>query len=134
MKITKTPLIGVKKEEQIFTPVAQTQTMATSVGLPDDSDVENIERCLRNYELAHPGEIKLFVKRAKDEQDQLNNDFGSNKKAFGKNGGPSFRRAVTMPIGLMHMIEDAYPLMFSHPKHLHWFMKKFPQFNIAKKI
>lgn len=134
MKIKDTPLIGGNEEKEIFTPAAQTQTVATSVGLPDDKDVENIERLLKNYELAHPGEIKRFVKRAKEEQDQLRNDLGSNKKALGQNGGPSFRRAITMPIGLMHMIEDGYPLMFSHPRHLHWFMKKFSQFNIAKKI
>lgn len=132
--IKETPIIGASADKEIFTPVSQTKAMATSVGLPDDKDVTNIERCLKQYEAARPGEIKIFVARAKREQEQLNNDLGMNHNSYRSSGKASFRRALTMPIGLYRMIDEAYPLMFNNPDHLHWFMRKFPQFNIARKI
>lgn len=132
--IKETPIIGASTEKEIFTPVSQTRAMATSVGLPDDKDVENINRCIKQYETARPGELKIFIKQAKREQAMLDNDLGQNHEKYRSAGKPSFRRALTMPIGLYRMIDEAYPLMFNNPEHLHWFMRKFQQFNIARRI
>lgn len=131
------PIIGGNKEDTIKTEVTldnQSKGMAKASGLPDDLDIENINVILRNYELARPGEIKLYVKLAKDEQKNLKNDTGSNASAFTESAKTQFRRAVTMPIGLFRQIEEAYPLMFSNKEHLHWFMRKYPQFTVARKI
>lgn len=125
---------GQPGEKEIFTPALQTKTTATAVGLPDDLDVKNIETILRNYEIAKPGEIKMYVKLAKDEQTNLKNDFGSNHGSFQSTGKETYRRSLTMPIGLYRQIEEAYPLMFTNKNHLHWFMKKFPMFNVARKV
>lgn len=121
--------------EEIFTPSThQSEALATSVGLPDDKDVENILRAIKQYEIARPGELKLFMAQAKKEQAQLDNDFGSNAAAHTETAKRQFRRALTMPIGLYRMIDEAYPLMFNDKKHLHWFMRKFPKFCIARKV
>jgi hypothetical protein len=134
------PIIGKNKKEEIIkeevTLDHETKTSAKAVGLPDDLDVKNIETILRNYEIARPGEIKKFVQLAREESENLKNDFGSNSRGVlkGTESGTEFRRAVTMPIGLFRQIEEAYPLMFTNKKHLHWFMKKFPMFTVARKI
>ncbi len=127
------PILGKQDEKEIFTPALQTKNSEVAVGLPDDADINNIKVILRNYELARPGEIKVFVKAAKAEQKELNNDFGSNAKSAANIGG-DYRKAVTMPIGLFRIIEEAYPLMFTNKTHLHWFMRKFPQFCVARKV
>lgn len=128
------PIIGSKNEKEAFTSDLQTKSMATSVGLPDEADIKNIEIIIRNYNIARPGEIDSYVKHAKSEQKDLKFETGSNSKAFTESGQIQYRRALTLPIGLMRQIEEAYPLMFSNKKHLHWFMKKFPMFNIAKRV
>jgi len=131
------PIIGGNKEATIKEEVTldhQTQGTAKATGLPDDLDVENINVILRNYEIARPGEIKTYVKQAKEEQKNLKNESGSNASAYTESAKVQYRRALTMPIGLFRQIEEAYPLMFSNKNHLHWFMRKFPQFNVAKKI
>jgi len=127
------PIIGENKKEE-FSSDLQTKSMATSVGLPDDSDIKNIQTIIRNYNIARPGEIDAFVKMAKEEQKALNNDYGSNANSHTESGKIQYRRALTMPIGLLRQIEEAYPLMFNNKKHLNWFMKKFPMFNVARKI
>lgn len=131
------PIIGGNKEKTVKTEVtldSQTKGMAKASGLPDDLDIENINVILRNYELARPGEIKAYVDVVKEEQKNLKNDSGSNANAFTESAKVQFRRAVTMPIGLFRQIEESYPLMFSNKEHLHWFMRKYPQFTVARKI
>lgn len=130
-----TKIIGPNSgEKEVFTPALQTSKSAKAVGLPDDTDIKNINTIIRNYEIARPGEIKVFVKLAKDEQQNLKNDFGSNHKSFTETGKIRYRRGITMPIGLLRQIEESYPLMFSNKDHLHWFMRKYPMFCVAKKI
>lgn len=128
------PIIGSKSEKEAFTSDLQTKAMATSVGLPDDLDIKNIETIIRNYNVARPGEINGYIKHAKNEQKNLKFETGSTSKAFTESGQAQYRRALTMPIGLFRQIEEAYPLMFTNKTHLHWFMKNFPMFNVAKKI
>jgi len=128
------PLIGGNEEKEMITPVGQTKAMATSVGLPDSKDEENIKRAIKQYELARPGEIKRFIKKAKEEQSLQNNEFASNAKAHSQSAKVQFRKSLTMPIGLYRMIDESYPLMFNDKQHLHWFMRKFPAFNVAKRI
>jgi len=128
------PIIGSNNEKETFTSDLQTKSMATSVGLPDDLDIKNIETIINNYNKAKPGEIAGYIKHAKAEQKDLKFETGSNSKAFTESGQIQYRRALTMPIGLLRQIEEAYPLMFTNKKHLHWFMKKFPMFNVARKV
>lgn len=134
MKIKETPIIGGNAEKEIFTPTGVTNTMATSVGLPDDRDIENIKAAMRQYNTVRPGEIQAHIKKAKKEQQMLANEDGSNMR-FGESKNKAyFRRSLTMPIGLYRMIDDAYPLMFTDKRHLHWFMRNFPMFNVARRI
>jgi hypothetical protein len=127
------PIIGENKKEE-FSSDLQTKSMATSVGLPDESDIKNIETIIRNYNIARPGEIAGYIEHAKKEQKDLKFETGSNTKAYTESGQIQYRRALTMPIGLFRQIEESYPLMFSNKKHLHWFMKKFPMFNVARRV
>lgn len=134
MKIKETPIIGGSAEKEIFTPTHVTNVMATSVGLPDGSDVENINNAIKQYEVARPGELNRFIRQAKRDGELAANEYASNMK-FGESKDKAyFRQSLTMPIGLYRMIDEAYPLMFTDKRHLHWFMKNFPQFNVAKKI
>jgi hypothetical protein len=129
-----TPIIGAKNSKEDFTTDIQTKAMASSIGLPDDLDVKNIEIILRNYNIARPNEINNFIMHAKEEQKNLKFETGSNKNAYTQSGQIQYRRALTMPIGLFRIIQESYPLMFSNKKHLHWFMKKFPMFNVARRV
>lgn len=131
--MTELPIIGGNIKKEVFTPKTQTK-VAAAVGLPDDKDLQNIENCINQYELARPGELQRFIAQAKKDQADLKNDTGSNHAKYKSTGKPSFRHAVSLPIGLYRMIEEAYPLMFSNTEHLHWFMRKFPKFNIARRI
>lgn len=92
------------------------------IGLPDTKDVENIKAMIRNHELAKPGEIGAFVREAKAIKD-------NNLNKFGSTADKSLRRVLTMPTGLLRMIEESYPLMFTNKKHLAWFVKNFPMFS-----
>lgn len=97
------------------------------VGLPDEKDIINIRNIIREHEIAHPGEIAKFVQQASTDR--------AADKATGSGGyttaDKSIRRVLTMPIGLMREIEEAYPLMFTNRKHLTWFRQKFWAFNPA---
>lgn len=130
----ETPIIGGSAEKEEFTPVTQTAAMGTSVGLPDESDIENIRRAIKQYELAKPGEIKRLIRQTKADQKLQNNEFASNAKSHTQTAKVQFRKSLTLPIGLYRMIDESYPLMFTDKRHLHWFMRKFPEFNVAKRI
>lgn len=131
------PIIGgdkVKPAKEEVTLDVQTKGMAKASGLPDDLDIANIEVILRNYELARPGEIDRYAKAAHAEGLNLKNEMGSNASAYTQSAKVQYRRALSMPIGLMRIIEESYPLMFTNKEHLRWFMRKFPYFNVARKI
>ncbi len=97
------------------------------VGLPDDADYDNIRTIIRNYEKARPGEIKAFVKQAKNDRDIYDATFRT--KAVDEPRRP----VLTLPVGLMRDIEEAYPIMFRNRKHLEWFKAHFPAFRTRSK-
>lgn len=94
------------------------------MGLPDEKDLKNIKTIIRNHEKAHPGEMAGYVAQAKRERDTVDLD-----ASFGVMSSGSARRTLTMPTGLLRMIEEAYPLMFSNKQHIGWFKANFPQFT-----
>lgn len=94
------------------------------MGLPDEKDIKNIKTIIRNHEKARPGEMAGYVAQAKKERDTVDLD-----ASFGAMKSGSARRTLTMPIGLLRMIEEAYPLMFSNKDHIAWFKANFPQFT-----
>jgi hypothetical protein len=93
------------------------------IGLPDEKDVLNIKRMMRNHERVRPGEIAMIIEEARLDRQE---DFES-RMSFVKKEQP-VRRALTLPQALMRTIEEAYPIMFKNRKHLAWFKKNFPQF------
>lgn len=100
------------------------------IGLPDQTDIENINTIMRNHEKARPGEIAAFVAQAK--KDRGDYDVSASGIITGSRD-KSGRKTMTMPIALMRMIEESYPLMFLNKEHLAWFKKHFPMFLTGAK-
>lgn len=96
------------------------------MGLPDWTDVKNINTIIRNYDKVERGHIALCVAEAKQARETAADDFNSS-------ADKSKRRVLIMPSGLMRMIEESYPLMFRNRKHLGWFVKHYPKFSTAKR-
>ena len=80
---------------------------------------------IEQYQMLHPQEMR--------DQYAVNNEIReTNKKASGANESGSMRHALSLPQGLMFVIEELEPKMFTEKKTLHQFMSNFPAFTTCK--
>lgn len=115
------------------------------VGMPDNWDEKNITNLINNWKkrkftfvdkggkrhiVTGKEWAKAAVQDARRAHAIKQNPTGL--KTTGSDLG-DVRVATAMPPHLEAEILEAYPTMFRDTKHLNWFMKKFPEFNVRSR-
>lgn len=93
--------------------------LADVVGMPDEKDRENIVAIIKKYDKHFKGEIEAVYRDAKKNA----TDHRYVSKFESKEGRK--RLSISLPTALMREIEEAYPAMFTSPKHFAWFERNF---------
>ena len=80
---------------------------------------------IEQYKMLHPQEMQDIF----DVNHELRE---TNKSATGSNESGTMRHAVSIPQGLMFVIEELEPKMFTEKTNLHKFMSNFPALTACK--
>lgn len=99
------------------------------VPLPDDEDKERLIKILVRFERRNPGFLIHFRNEARMELQKKRDEIRATGQIPKKNRAGNVR--FELPYTLHKQISDAYPLMFTNKKHLHWFMKNFPELVVT---
>lgn len=113
------------------------QDLADAVGMPDQTDKENIQKLILKYEKKHPGYILHARNAAREEL--ADTKFATTTASRSKTGtsiagGSNMRLQLELPEELYHAIEAYIPTIFRETKHYHWFLKNFPELLIPDKF
>lgn len=110
------------------------KTLGDAVGMPDDTDKENIRKIILKYEKKNPGEIKRILDFAKVHSLAAQNQYGliseQSKKGISSSG---IRYLLELPPKLHEQIEEYIPTIFRDKKHFRWFCKNFKELLIPEK-
>lgn len=98
--------------------------------VPDEWDYKNLKVLIESYEKAYPGILRKLESDAKVELALSTRD--NTYSVFNKES--EGRKMMWLPQELQEVLEAAYPSLWTNKDHLHWFLKRFPQFRIPEKI
>ena len=100
-----------------------------------------IEDAIRVYIRNNPEEFSQFKELSEKRRTGLVSEYGELKTIVNgkiKADEDNFRLAVSLPSKLFNTLETILNAdkvgLFEEKKELHWFMRKFPEFTIPKKI
>ena len=80
---------------------------------------------VEQYTMLHPQEMQ--------DQYAVNHEIReTNLNSTGSNASGSMRHALSLPQGLMFVVEELEPKMFTEKKNLHQFMSNFPALTTCK--
>ena len=108
--------------------------IADAIGMPDQSDYENLSRIIAHYRKLRPGFLEQHMAAVRREFNS--GRYGTNLRTRGQaevNKDSRMRFAVDIPQDLGRAIERIFPSMFRSKKHLRWFTRKFPGLTISGK-
>jgi hypothetical protein len=80
---------------------------------------------VEQYQMLHPQEMKDIYLVNQEIRE-------TNQSATGSNASGSMRHALSIPQGLMFVIEELEPKMFTEKANLHKFMSNFPALTACK--
>jgi hypothetical protein len=116
------------------------KSLGDVVGLPDKEDWVNICNMIsvfRKESVKHYGFDILVDCIATGKRDYELNGGKYDGLAPGYNlvnKDSAMRYHFELPESFVHVIERAYPLMFTNKDHYHWFCKHFSELSIAERI
>lgn len=97
--------------------------------VPSNNDKEKIQRILLRYERKHPGYVLNGIQEVRREHFQQ----GGRKQRYGEVNKQSQGRILfELPEELGQQITDIAPFVFKSKRHLHWFIKHFPELLIPE--
>ena len=80
---------------------------------------------VEQYTMLHPEEMR--------DQYAVNQEIReTNKRSTGSNESGSMRHALSLPQGLLFVVEELDPNMFTDKNNLHKFMSNFPALTVCK--
>lgn len=92
--------------------------------LPDADDKKNIQRLIKQFETAFPGQIAWVRK------DAMTDIVEQRKLKFVAKKGTDFERRMSMPQALLLELRKAYPTIITDKRQFEWFLKNFPIFDL----
>lgn len=109
--------------------------IADAIGMPDQTDYDNLSKIIRKFERQNPGLIAYTLQEARR---QFEAGKHGHRLSFGKQDAiisedSNMVYAFELPTELYKRIEKVFPSMFRSKKHLKWFKQNFPKLTIAKK-
>lgn len=99
--------------------------------LPSSNDKEKIRRIILRFERKNPGAILHTIEEVRAEHQA--GGLHTRKAEYGEvNKAAQGRTLFELPEELGHEIVKVAPFVFRSRKHLHWFIKNFPELLIHK--
>jgi hypothetical protein len=111
------------RDEEALSKLSKKERTLAVDGVPDESDVRNLTILFETYDKYTQGRLTRML-----EQNKLERAFNGNSArevSVAKADNLSFM----MPQDLQNEVEKYWPTIWSNPKHLRWFLKKFPAFR-----
>jgi hypothetical protein len=110
------------------------KTLGDAVGMPDETDKQNIQKIILRYEKKNPGEIKQIIDYARKHSKAMENEFGLITEQNAKGiSSTSVRYLLELPPKLHEQIEAYIPTIFRDKKHFRWFCKNFKNLLLVEK-
>lgn len=114
------------KDESYFKDKAMKHRSVAVSGQPDDTDINNINFILAQYEKAHPGRLR-----------RMHKDFTVSKALKERLPKPIVKgissdemtMAFWMPQDLQEVFEKYFPTLWTNKQHLEWFLRHYPVFK-----
>lgn len=88
---------------------------------------EGVDMIIKAYTRINPGEMAAILADNKLQRDQ-------NASATGSNQSKTQRSTISLPFGLMLVLEEYEPEIFTNKKMLYEFMRLFPGLRTCHKI
>jgi len=110
------------------------KSLGDAVGMPDDTDKENIRKIIMRFEKKNPGAIPHTISEAKQDM-KANSSALHEIKDLGlveKKSMSSANRALVfeLPEALVDELEKYIPTLFRDRKHFQWFVKNFKELMV----
>lgn len=110
-------------DEAALAKLSKKQRQLAVDGVPDQSDVDNLDMLFGMYDRATGGGLKRFLSNMQFEKaanGRTLTEISVDKSEF---------LTFAMPRDLQEFMEKYYPTIWSNKDHLRWFLKKFPAFR-----
>lgn len=115
------------------------------VGMPDEWDKKNLTNLIKTFKktpfeingttISGAQWIQAEVRDAKKQHRQDASAVSQSGNQFGvKVKNTDTRIGTAIPNVLWHKIQESYPTMFRDKKHYGWFVKNFPEFQVAQRF
>lgn len=88
---------------------------------------ERIDQTIKDYITLHPNEMRMLVMENKAISNSRLNDYASDKSK-------SIRFGASVPFGLMVLLEQIEPFLFTEKELFYRFIKKYKGFKICKTV
>jgi hypothetical protein len=109
--------------EDALSKLSKKQRSLAVSGVPDESDVHNLNILFETYDKVTGGKLRKFLDEIRLERALNNRDADEVSVDKAEN------LAFAMPQDLQEEVEKYWPTLWTNPDHLRWFLKKFPKFR-----
>jgi hypothetical protein len=110
-------------DEDALSKLSKKQRSLAVSGVPDESDVHNLNILFETYDKVTGGKLRKFLDEIRLERALNNRDADEVSVDKAEN------LAFAMPQDLQEEVEKYWPTLWTNPDHLRWFLKKFPKFR-----
>lgn len=110
-------------DEAALSKLSKKQRSLAVSGVPDESDVYNLNVLFETYDKVTGGKLRRFLDEIRLERTLNNRDAKELSVDKAEN------LAFAMPQDLQEEVEKYWPTLWTNPDHLRWFLRKYPKFR-----